>query len=276
MPLTCHRTRATRLHLQSLHLQSLHWRPLGLAVLLALGVGLAEAGPAKAQDPAQHYRDCLAQASTDPAAALADARTWEQAGGGNPARHCAAAATAALGRPAEAAGMLEDLGRDLLTQEPVLGAQVMLEAGATWLDADAPGQAVRVYSGLLELLPDLPDALMGRAYANGRAGDDRAALADLERVEEVAPGLFAEAGPLQAVLLRRLGRLDDALVLLDDLLARRPDDAALLLERGIARLRSGDEDGARADWQRLLEVAPEVPEAAAAAANIARLDAAGG
>lgn len=268
MPVTSQRTRAIHLHLQSLH-----WRPLGLAVLLGLGLA---AGTAMAQDQAQHYRDCLAQTSSDPAAALADARTWEQAGGGNPARHCAAAATAALGRPAEAAGMLEDLGLDLLAQEPVLGAQVMLEAGATWLDADAPGEAVRVYSRLLELLPDLPDALMGRAYALGQVEDYRAALADLERVEDVAPSLFPDAGPLQAVLLRRLGRLDDALALLDDLLALRPDDPALLLERGIARLRSGDEDGARADWQRLLAVAPEAPEAIAAAANIARLDASPG
>ncbi|MCA8907265.1 MAG: tetratricopeptide repeat protein [Rhodospirillaceae bacterium] len=263
MSVTSQRTRRTRFRP----------RPLSLAVLL--GIALA-AGTASGQDEAQHYTECLAQAAADPAAALADARSWEEAGGGNPARHCAAAATAALGRPADAARMLEDLGLDLLAQEPVLGVQVLLEAGGTWLDAGAADQAVRVYSWLLEQMPDLPDALMARAFAHERAGDDAAALADLEQADEVAPGVFPDAGLLRAVLLRRLGRLDDALELLDALLARQADDPALLLERGSVRLRAGDGEGARADWQRVVEVAPDTDQAAAAAARLARLDGAGG
>ena len=50
----------------------------------------------------------------------------------------------------------------------------------------------------------------------------------------------------------------------------------LLLERGSVRLRAGDGEGARADWQRVVEVAPDTDQAAAAAARLARLDGAGG
>jgi regulator of sirC expression with transglutaminase-like and TPR domain len=40
-------------------------------------------------------------------------------------------------------------------------------------------------------------------------------------------------------------------------LALTPDNAEALLERGILRQLRGDEAGARADWQRAMELAPE-------------------
>ena len=51
-----------------------------------------------------------------------------------------------------------------------------------------------------------------------------------------------------------------------------PDNPDGLLERGILRRLKGNDAGARADWLRAARLAPETPTAAAAQANLARLD----
>ena len=52
-----------------------------------------------------------------------------------------------------------------------------------------------------------------------------------------------------------------------------PDLPEGLLERGILRQRHGDADGARADWERVIELDPDGATADLAEQNLALLDA---
>src|SRR5689334_1803742 len=65
-------------------------------LLLALVAALLLCTPALAQRlpsvEAEHYSRCMEEARQNPAAALDNARDWEAAGGGHPARHCVALA----------------------------------------------------------------------------------------------------------------------------------------------------------------------------------------
>ena len=69
------------------------WKKVAAAAMLTAFAG----GPALAQseDPEQaaRYRDCMALAEIAPDEALEQAQTWEDLGGSDPARHCAAPAT---------------------------------------------------------------------------------------------------------------------------------------------------------------------------------------
>ncbi len=55
-------------------------------------------------------------------------------------------------------------------------------------------------------------------------------------------------------------------------LALDPQNVAALLERGILRRLAGNNEGARSDWERIRQLAPNSPEAATAAANLKLLD----
>ena len=60
---------------------------------------------------------------------------------------------------------------------------------------------------------------------------------------------------------------------LDRALAADPEDPEALLERGVLRQRRGDPAGARADWERAVELAPDTPAGELAQQNLALLDA---
>ena len=68
-----------------------------------------------------------------------------------------------------------------------------------------------------------------------------------------------EAGRLAARASLVAGRPDDALVRLDDLLARTPGDPQLLEMRGCAREELGRPEAARADYEAALAADPDLP-----------------
>jgi len=70
-----------------------------------------------------------------------------------------------------------------------------------------------------------------------------------------------------------MDRREDARAAADRALALDPDHPEALLERGILRQAAADPDGARADWLRLLRIAPESAAADLAAQNLELLDA---
>jgi len=51
-----------------------------------------------------------------------------------------------------------------------------------------------------------------------------------------------------------------------------PNDPEAFLERGMQRAASGDRDGARADWVKTIEIAPDSPAADDARDGLAKLD----
>ena len=75
---------------------------------------------------------------------------------------------------------------------------------------------------------------------------------------------------------RALDRLDPALADVEKAIARTPNSAAAVLERGNIRRLKGDSEGARQDWERVGQLAPGSQADMAAKANIEHLQSNGG
>ncbi|KAA5605641.1 hypothetical protein F1188_10435 [Roseospira marina] len=249
----------------------------------ALLLCLAAAGPTWAaslpvEDPAAAYAQCMALTRERPRDAFGAAVAWEGLGGGEAARHCAAVALFELGEYDEAAHRLETLAQE--SRQPLpLRLDLLAQAGAGWLRGGHPGRAEAVLDtaiGLAERRGDgvpsvLPGLLIDRATARADQGRDLDAARDLDRALDLQPG-SVEALTLRASALRRTGSLAAARADAEAALARDPAHAGALLELGNIERLSGAADSARAAWMRLLAVAPDGPEAAAARDNLARLD----
>lgn len=106
----------------------------------------------------------------------------------------------------------------------------------------------------------LPLIARGNAYL--AQGDTERALADYDRALKLRPGL-PELLALKAEALVALGRHQDAVELLDQVLAARPRDAAALSTRGIVNMALGKIAEANADWRLQLETASGRPAACA-------------
>jgi len=78
---------------------------------------------------------------------------------------------------------------------------------------------------------------------------------------------------LRGTAWRHLGQLDHAQDSLDRALSQDPDSPEALLERGILRQRHDDREGARRDWERAIELAPDSAAADLAQQNLALLEA---
>lgn len=221
----------------------------------------------------KRYRACMAAVATDARQALADAKGWAKAGGGDPAEHCAAAAEMALGQYVEAAETLQRLARHggaEIAGDPGLHASLWGQAAHAWLAADRPVQAEAAATEGSRLLPRNAELLVLRARARAdqnRLGD---AYLDLDNAIHLEPSL-AEAYVFRASILRRRGALDAAAADLDKALSLDSDQPEALLERGIVRRMRGDNAGARADWERLDAVAPKTPAAEAARLNLEKM-----
>jgi tetratricopeptide (TPR) repeat protein len=137
------------------------------------------------------------------------------------------------------------------------------------------GDAGRAYAAAtlgLSLMPEDAGLLLDRAVAAGNLGRFAEALADLDRVLAADPRR-AEAWAFRAAALRRMDRAAEALAAAERALALDPDHPEALLERGILRQAAGDAEGARGDWLRVLQAAPDSAAADLAAQNLELLDA---
>ncbi|MFO1154750.1 MAG: tetratricopeptide repeat protein [Rhodospirillales bacterium] len=239
----------------------------GVAAAVLLGAAnpalAASKAPTATPDAAARYRACLARVATDPFAAVQEARAWQDAGGGDPARHCAAAGKLALGQSAEAA---EDLEHLAATDGIPLDRQTMLftQAAEAWLQAGRSQRAVDVMDRALAVRPGDPGLLMERARAEVEGGQTDRAIADLGLAIDVDP-LQPEAYVLRASALRRTGAFDRAAADLATALSLDPRQPDALLERGLLRQAAGDQAGAVADWTAVVNGAPT-----SAAAEMAR------
>lgn len=246
------------------------------AILLSFELTRAAAAPSRASvtEAEKRYRACMDTVAKDARPALAEAQAWVKAGGGDAAKHCAAAADMALGHFSEAAEALQTLARSggsEIAANPVLRASLWGQAAHAWLAADRPEQAEAAAAEGSRLMPRDAGLLVLRARAlaaQTRFGD---AYVDLDRAIALDPSL-AEAYVFRASALRRQGALDPAAVDLDKALTLDPEQPEALLERGIVRRLKGDNDGARADWQKLIEVAPKTPAAESARLNLEKME----
>jgi tetratricopeptide (TPR) repeat protein len=239
---------------------------------LATAASAAEAprGGSKASAGNRYYA-CMDKVRSDASKALQTAEAWRKQGGGEAARHCAAAAEMELGRFAEAGEMLHALARNGSQDSPILRASLYGQAAHAWLAADMPDRAEAASTDALTLVPRDAGLLVLRARA--RAGQRRfgEAISDLDQAIAIDPKL-ADAYVFRASALRQEKALDSAAADLDQALALDPRHPEALLERGIVRRLSGDDAGARADWQTLIAADPKTPAAESARLNVERMD----
>jgi tetratricopeptide (TPR) repeat protein len=245
------------------------------AAIVLLHLATAEsaaAAPAGGKlSPQDRYHACMDQVATDADEALRTARAWQTSGGGDAARHCAAAAEIQLGQFAEAAEALERLAHASPKDNPALRASLHGQAAHAWLAADAPDKAEAASTEALTMAPGDASLLVLRARARAAQRRLADAIADLDQAIIIDPKL-ADAYVFRASALRQEKALDSAAADLDEALMLDPGHPEALLERGIIRLLKGDGAGARADWQALIAADSTTPAAESARLNLQRID----
>ncbi len=219
------------------------------------------------------YAACMALAQADPQRAFEEAETWAVQGGGKSARHCAAISLFGLGRHSEAAGRLEQLSGAMALDATGPRARVLAQAGQAWLLAGDGARAQQALSQALALTPGDIELLIDRSIAWATSGQYWEAADDLNAASDLAPER-ADVLILRASAYRSLEAWDLANDDLSRALALDPGNPDGLLERGIMRSLAGDAPGARADWTRIVEAAPDSAAAAAARNNLAGLESA--
>ncbi len=226
--------------------------------------------PPRVAEGAQYDR-CLAQVSDDPQRAAIDAQTWRDAGGAAPATHCLAMAQLALGQAEPAARLLLTLATQIDATAPVRAAMYS-QASQAWQLAGRGDDAQAAAKAAVGLVSDNPDLWIDLATAATARKDYPAAVDGLTRALALDPSR-ADILVLRAGANRLRGSLDAALDDVDRAITGDPDNAEALLERGVLRQRRDDPEGARADWLRVVALAPESQAADLATQDLALLDA---
>ncbi|HVA35173.1 MAG TPA: hypothetical protein VNG52_02985 [Stellaceae bacterium] len=224
--------------------------------------------------PSQQYDSCLAQTRRDPKAALKTAQIWREAGGGFPAEHCAAIALVELKQYPEAAQRLEALAGAMMTEPAELRGDALDQAGQAWLLADQPDRAKTAFDAALGFEPHRAEFMIDRAEALADAEHYWEAIDDLNRALAIDPN-SVDALVFRASAYRHVGGADGlelAQADADRALKLAPDSVPGLLERGNIRRLRGDAAGAKADWQRVIALAPQSQAARYAQYNLAHID----
>ncbi|HET8728535.1 MAG TPA: tetratricopeptide repeat protein [Alphaproteobacteria bacterium] len=217
------------------------------------------------------YRDCLALVAEAPERALGQAEAWELEGGGNAARHCAATALVAAGRPAEGATRLDDLVRELENVDPGLAGELAKQAGAAWQLAGRMDRARGSFGRALAIDPEDREALVRRGWTLGNLADYEAAAADFTAALALRPD-DPEVLRHRAAAYRFLGDYDRALADIERAISADPGSPDAYLERGNIRRLMENQGGAEADWRHVVAMAPDSAAAAAARTNLRRLE----
>jgi tetratricopeptide (TPR) repeat protein len=228
-------------------------RPYPFAFALILGMALAGASAHAAVD---NYDACLKLVESNPDRGLDAAQAWADEGGGVPARHCADLALKQLGRYAEAAAALDTLARDRGAGDAAMRAEILSQAGNTWLLQHDAQKAYNSFSAALELQPGNRDTLIDRARAAALGEDYNAAAKDLDRVLAKAPNDI-DALILRSNTRRALGDLPGAKIDSDLAVAKGATVPDAWIEHGIVRYFLGDKAGAQSDWRMALKLGPD-------------------
>ena len=168
----------------------------------------------------------------------------------------------AAGKTAEARARLEDA----LKEMPDLLEALEMMAGIDFDSGDAE-LALATARRCLEEDDESQKCLAVASNTAGMVGDNEAQAAYLAQYQGLNPDdpatLFNQAAGF-------LNKMDDdsARPLLEECLVVDPEFAKCLFEYGMVLLRTGDLEGAKAQFEKYLEVAPDGPDAATATETI--------
>lgn len=137
---------------------------------------------------------------------------------------------------------------------------VRQELGAALLQDGQLDEAEAALRGVLAAQPGNVHALVRLGLVARRRGDRADALARFDDAARLAP-TDPWPGTELATELREAGRTQEALALLDRVLAARPGHAEALRQRGLARMDAGDLPGARESFAAALAAGPDVIQA---------------
>ena len=241
---------------------------MGLVSGYAVAASAQTAGKA---DQEAMYNACLTQARDEPKAGYEAALDWHKAGGGLPARHCAAVALLGLDAFEEAATRLEKLAGEVPDARIDLRLGLIAQAAQGWMMAGRAERSAQLLSLVINIHPDDPQLRADRAVAWLSLGDYWAAIDDLDIALQAAPK-DAELLLYRASAYRYLGVPDLARDDVTRALAVDPDSPGAWLERGILDQLAGDKPAARRAWIKVLEVAPDGTVGDAARARLEALD----
>lgn len=118
------------------------------------------------------------------------------------------------------------------------------------------------YTDVIKSLTKSALPLLARGNAYLVDGQAEQALADFEKALKLRPGL-PEVLALKAEALAMMGRHQEALELLDQVLAAQPRDPGPLNTHGILQMALGKVDQANADWRLQLDLVRGRPAASA-------------
>lgn len=247
-----------------------------LAALIT-SLAFAQAALPLAADEAR-LAECMEQARTDPASAIANASDWLRGAGGSDASYpqqCLGHVYVSLLRW-DAAERAFVAARDARSPTDLDGrARLGAMAGnAALVNGDATGARA-----LLEQASrDAGDTGVGGEIA----ADMARALVALKRVDEADEALararrlapqYANGWLLSAALARRMERMDQARQFIATAAALDPQDPDIGLEAGVIAAMEGRDADARRNWQAVRQLAPHSPQAETAQAYLARIDA---
>jgi tetratricopeptide (TPR) repeat protein len=233
--------------------------------------GTAQPGVVDEAAQQKKYLDCMKQAQKVPKVALKQAMDWEKAGGGDAARHCVAASYMGLQQFDDAAMELERIAQTMPQVKAPIMAQLFSQAAQAWKDFGKPELALNDINQGLKLNKNSVELLVLRATIYGDQEKYFEALDDLN----AAYDLTSDRGTiltLRAKAYRKLGQSDLAKDNVEMALKTDPNDPDALLERGTQRAEAGDNDGARGDWLKLIEIAPDSDAAEGARTGLAAID----
>jgi tetratricopeptide (TPR) repeat protein len=217
------------------------------------------------------YQACMQQAAASPKAGLKAAMAWEKQDGGDAARHCVAAAYMGLKQYDDAAMELERIAQTMPQVKAPIMAQLFGQAAQAWMQMGKTDRALADIEQGLKLNKKNVDLLVFRAIIRGNQEKYFDALDDLNAAYDLTSDR-ASILVLRATAYRKLEQPDLARDNVEMALKADPNDPDALLERGTQRAQAGDGDGARQDWLKVIEVAPDSPAAEDARADLADLD----
>lgn len=236
-----------------------------LAMALTAGVLPAVAQKvdpfAQAPNHLRRYTECMQLARNEPLKALPVAEKWKAEGGGLGARHCVAIAMFESGRFVPAATQLEAIERDMGTDRPGVRAELLVQAGQAWLEANQAENAAAAQSRALQLKPADADLWIDRGLSYAAMQAWPRAISDFDSALRLQPDKV-EFLVLRAAAWRNAGDPARALADADRALKRAPDHSEALLEHGFALLSRGDAKAASIDFTKVLRVVPPGSDAA--------------
>lgn len=238
-----------------------------ISILLA-----AAAAQALSAGDVARFESCTALVKSQPESGVASANDWLVKGGGILARQCLGLGYSALQRWAPAATAFEQAAREAEIKKDDRAADFWVQSGNAWLAGGDAAKARAAFDAALAttaLTPELRGEVhLDRGRALVQLGDTAGARKDIDQGLNLVP-----ADPFAWYLSSALAMREDNLARAKEHSAKAvslaADDVDILLHAGNVAGVTGDVDGARAFYTKIVAAAPGSAAGRAAQAALA-------